>query len=41
MSEGDSDTEYIRIKIFSKAGLSYANVEIPYSTGNGNAVLPS
>lgn len=41
MSEGDSDTEYIRIKIFTKAGLSYANVEIPYVTGNGDAWVPS
>lgn len=36
MSEGDTDTEYIRIKIFTKAGLRYANVEIPYVTGNGD-----
>lgn len=40
MSEGDSDTEYIRIKIFTKAGLSYANVEIPYVTGSGSAWVP-
>lgn len=41
MSEGDSDTEYIRIKIFTKAGLSYANVEIPYVTGNGGTWVPA
>ncbi|HEV2395856.1 MAG TPA: DUF3857 domain-containing protein [Candidatus Sulfotelmatobacter sp.] len=40
-SEGDTDTEYIRIKIFTKAGLQYANVQIPYVTGNGNEWVPS
>src|SRR5690348_6810844 len=40
-SEGDTDTEYIRIKIFTKAGLQYANVELPYVTGNGNEWVPS
>lgn len=39
-SQGDSDTEYLRIKIFTKAGLKYANVEIPYMTGNGNQWVP-
>ena len=40
VSRGDSDTEYIRIKIFTKAGLDYANIKIPYVTGSGNVWLP-
>ncbi len=39
-TRGDSDTEYIRIKIFTKAGLDYANVKIPYTTGNGSQWVP-
>jgi len=41
MSKGDTETEYIRIKIFTKAGLHYANVDIPYVTGNGNVWVSS
>ena len=28
--DGDSDEEYIRIKVFTQAGTKYANVEIPF-----------
>lgn len=40
VSRGDSDTEYVRIKIFTKAGLDYADVKVPYATGNGSQWVP-
>ncbi len=37
---GDSDEEYVRIKIFTSAGKDYANVEIPYFSGNSDVYTP-
>lgn len=40
MLHGDSDQEYVRIKIFTDAGKKYANVEIPYFGGGlGNSSM--
>jgi len=36
--EGDSDTEYFRIKIFTAAGKDRANVEIPYLSGDSGQI---
>jgi hypothetical protein len=33
-TDGDSDEEYIRIKIFTEAGKKYGDVEIPFVKGN-------
>src|SRR5579863_10413178 len=31
---GDADQEFFRIKIFTKAGISRADVKVPYEKGN-------
>lgn len=40
VQHGDSDSEYIRIKIFTQAGVKYGNVEIPYVKYEGREWIP-
>jgi hypothetical protein len=35
--DGDSDEEYVRIKVFTQAGTKYGSVEIPYVRNHGEA----